>query len=186
MICSSVARLTEQKFFFFKRSPESLLHILERLEKIGGIYMLLGTGAPDYEEFFTDLSYRHPSFIFINAQSEDLIDSMYLETNLYLMPSLFEPCGISQMLAMRNGNPCLAHATGGLNDTISHLKTGFLFGGDRYSEKIDQLQKVFDLALTLFLEEPQTWEKIRNQARKQRFTWRKSVDAYYRDLYGID
>jgi starch synthase len=186
MICSSVARLTEQKFYFFMRSPESLLHFLKRLEQTGGVYMLLGTGAPEYEEFFREVSYRNPNFIFINAQSEDLIDSMYLETNLYLMPSLFEPCGISQMLAMRNGNPCLAHATGGLNDTISHLKTGFLFGGERYAEKITRMKEVFDQALALFREEPQRWEKIRERARKERFTWRKSVNAYYRDLYGID
>lgn len=183
MICSSVARLTEQKFYFYKRSPESLQHILKRLEGIGGVYMLLGTGAPEYEEFFREVSYRTPNFIFINAQSESLIDSMYLETDLYLMPSLFEPCGISQMLAMRNGNPCLAHATGGLNDTISHLKTGFLFGGESYARKIDQLQAVFDQALQLFSREPEAWEKICKKAGKERFTWRKSVDAYYRDLY---
>ena len=185
MICSSVARLTEQKFYFFKRSPESLRHILQRLEEIQGVYMLLGTGAPEYEEFFREVSYANANFIFINAQSESLIDSLYLETDLYLMPSLFEPCGISQMLAMRNGNPCLAHATGGLNDTISHLKTGFLFGGETYDDKIGQLQAVFDQALDLFRNEPQTWEKICKRAEKQRFTWQKSVDAYYRDLYRV-
>ena len=108
--------------------------------------VLPGTGAPEYEEFFRKVSYENANFIFINAQSETLIDSLYLESDLYLMPSLFEPCGISQMLAMRNGNPCLAHATGGLNDTISHLKTGFLFGGGSYQEKITQLQQVFDEA----------------------------------------
>ena len=186
MICSSVARLTEQKFYFFRRSPESLQHILHRLEEIGGVYMLLGTGAPEYEEYFREISYRYPNFIFINAQSEQLIDSLYLESDLYLMPSLFEPCGISQMLAMRNGNPCLAHATGGLNDTISHLKTGFLFGGETYADKIEELQAVFDKAITLFRNEPETWEQLRKRAEKQRFTWRKSVDAYYRDLYVLD
>lgn len=185
MICSSVARLTEQKFYFFKRSPESLLHILRRLDEVGGVYMLLGTGAPEYEEFFRGISYNNPNFVFINAQSEDLIDSMYLETDLYLMPSLFEPCGISQMLAMRNGNPCLAHATGGLNDTIRHMKTGFLFGGETYGEKIGQLQEVFDQALTLFRDDREAWGQICALASKQRFTWRKSVDAYYRELYRI-
>jgi starch synthase len=148
--------------------------------------MLLGTGAPEYEEYFREISYRYPNFIFINAQSEQLIDSLYLESDLYLMPSLFEPCGISQMLAMRNGNPCLAHATGGLNDTISHLKTGFLFGGETYADKIEELQAVFDKAITLFRNEPETWEQLRKRAEKQRFTWRKSVDAYYRDLYVLD
>jgi starch synthase len=185
MICSSVARLTEQKFYFFKQSPESLRHILHRLGEVGGVYMLLGTGAPEYEEFFREVSYHSPNFIFINAQSEQLIDSLYLETDLYLMPSLFEPCGISQMLAMRNGNPCLAHATGGLNDTITHMKTGFLFGGETYAHKIAQLQAVFDQALDLFRNEPETWGDICKRAGKQRFTWRKSTDAYYRDLYGF-
>ena len=182
-ICSSVARLTEQKFYFFMKSPGSLQYLLNRLEEVGGIYMLLGTGVPEYEKFFREVSYRHPSFVFINAQSEDLIDSMYLETNLYLMPSLFEPCGISQMLAMRNGNPCLAHATGGLNDTIAHLKTGFLFGGANYPEKLEQLHGVFDQALDLYFNDPEGWEAMRSEARGQRFTWKKSVAAYYRDLY---
>ena len=114
MICSSVARLTEQKFYFYKNTPECFQNLLDKLKEVGGIYMLLGTGVPEYEEYFRKVSYQHANFVFINAQSEDLIDSMYLESDLYLMPSLFEPCGISQMLAMRNGNPCLAHATGGI------------------------------------------------------------------------
>ena len=184
-ITSSVARLTEQKFYFFKKSPDVLRHLLHRLEETGGIYMLLGTGVPEYEAFFRKVSYEHPNFVFINAQSEDLIDSMYLETDLYLMPSLFEPCGISQMLAMRNGNPCLAHATGGLKDTIEHLKTGFLFDGDSYAEKLDDLQSVFEEALDMFFKDPGQWEAIRARAQKQRFTWKKSVKAYYRDLYQL-
>jgi len=102
-IVSSVARLTEQKFYFFKNSPEAFVEILKKLDKIDGIFMLLGTGAPEYEEMFRQMSYEHQNFIFTNGQSEDLIDSIYLETDLYFMPSLFEPCGISQMLAMRNG-----------------------------------------------------------------------------------
>ena len=110
---------------------------------------------------------------------------MYLETDMYLMPSLFEPCGISQMLAMRNGNPCFAHATGGLKDTIRPLETGFLFGGDTYTEKIQNMKEVFDQALTLFFEDRKSWEEMRSSARKVRFTWKKSVDEYYRELYKI-
>lgn len=184
-ICSSVARLTEQKFYFFRNNPEILQHMLRRLETVNGIFMLLGTGAPEYEALFRRMSYDHPNFIFTNGQSEDLIDSIYLETDLYLMPSLFEPCGISQMLSMRNGNPVLAHATGGLKDTISHNETGFLFGGETYSEKIADLEAVFDKALTLFFEQPEQWQQMRERARKMRFTWKKSVDQYYRKLYGL-
>lgn len=186
MLCSSVARLTEQKFYFFKKSPDTFRSLLKRLEEVNGVFMLLGTGAPEYEALFRAMSYQHRNFIFTNGQSEDLIDSMYLETDLYLMPSLFEPCGISQMLAMRNGNPVLAHATGGLKDTIAHLETGFLFGGDTYADKINDLEAVFDQAVTLYFEQPEQWQQLRDRARKMRFTWKKSVDQYYRRLYDLN
>ncbi len=182
-IVSSVARLTEQKFYFFKRSPEAFVEILKKLEKVNGIFMLLGTGAPEYEEVFRELSYKHKNFVFTNGQSEDLIDSIYLESNLYFMPSLFEPCGISQMLAMRNGNPCLVHHTGGLKDTVSHLKTGFSFDGETYDEKIASMLSTFDLALDIFQNDKPKWNKIASNAKKMRFTWEKSVDEYYKTLY---
>ncbi|MFS4456399.1 glycogen synthase [Maribacter sp. 2304DJ31-5] len=182
-IVSSVARLTEQKFYFFMRSPEAFEKILKRLDKVDGIFMLLGTGDPGYEEYFRDMSYKHRNFIFTNGQSEDLIDSIYLETDLYFMPSLFEPCGISQMLAMRNGNPCLVHHTGGLKDTVSHLRTGFVFDGKTYDQKITDMIKSFNLALDIWQNDQPKWKKIKDNAKRMRFTWEKSVDEYYKVLY---
>ncbi|WP_343485556.1 glycogen/starch synthase [Allomuricauda sp. d1] len=182
-IVSSVARLTEQKFYFFKRSPEAFVEILKRLEKVEGIFMLLGTGAPEYEDLFRQMSYENENFIFTNGQSESLIDSMYLESDLYFMPSLFEPCGISQMLAMRNGNPCLVHHTGGLKDTVEHLKTGFSFDGDTFDEKISNMLSALDEALEVYLNDKPLWKKIQTSAKRKRFTWQKSVDSYYKELY---
>ncbi len=184
-ICSSVARLTEQKFYFFKRSPDVLRSMLQRLEKVNGVYMVLGTGDPDYEKLFREMSYAQKNFIFINGQSEDVIDSIYLESNLYVMPSLFEPCGISQMLAMRNGNPCFVHHTGGLKDTVEHLKTGFSFDGKTYDEKIKNMITVFGEVLDTFVKYQEKWKKIQANAKKMRFTWEKSVDQYYKYLYAI-
>ncbi len=184
-VCSSVARLTEQKFYFFKRSPDALIAILERLASINGVFVLLGTGAPEYEKLFRDISYEYQNFIFINGQSEDVIDSIYLETDLYFMPSLFEPCGISQMLAMRNGNPCLVHHTGGLKDTVSHMETGFRFDGNTYNEKIKNMVATFDMVVHLFTSDKPAWKKIQKDAKKVRFTWKKSVDEYYKFLYAI-
>ena len=184
-IVSSVARLTEQKFYFFKRSPEAFVTILKKLQKIDGIFILLGTGAPEYEELFRDMSYKHKNFIFTNGQSESLIDSMYLESDLYFMPSLFEPCGISQMLSMRNGNPCLVHLTGGLIDTVKHMKTGFGFDGDTYDQKIENMLSTFDVVLDIFSNDKATWKKIQTNAKKVRFTWKKSVDEYYKVLYNM-
>ncbi len=182
-ICSSVARLTEQKFYFFKRSPDAFVDILKILEEYNGIFMLLGTGAPEYEELFRDMSYKHSNFIFTNGQSEEVIDSIYLESDLYFMPSLFEPCGISQMLAMRNGNPCLVHGTGGLLDTVEHMKTGFVFAGESYDEKIHNMLQGLREALEIFSNDQDQWQGIRSNAKKVRFTWEKSIDDYYRDLY---
>lgn len=182
-IMSSVARLTEQKFYFFMRSPEAFVGILDKLNKMDGIFMLLGTGAPEYEELFRELSYEHKNFIFTNGQSEKLVDSIYLESNLYFMPSLFEPCGISQMLAMRNGNPCLVHHTGGLKDTVEHMKTGFSFDGNTYDEKIKDMLNVLCDALDLYTNDKPTWKEIQANAKKMRFTWKKSVDDYYKMLY---
>ncbi len=184
-ICSSVARLTQQKFYFFKRSPESFVEILKILEEVNGIFMLLGTGAPEYEELFREMSYEHKNFIFTNGQSEDVIDSIYLESDLYFMPSLFEPCGISQMLSMRNGNPCLVHNTGGLKDTVAHMKTGFVFGGDTYDEKIENMLEGLRAALDIFTNDKPKWKSIQTNAKKVRFTWKKSVEDYYRFLYKI-
>lgn len=184
-VASSVARLTEQKFYFFKRSPEALVAILEQLKKVNGILVLLGTGAPEYEKLLRDTSYAYDNLVFINGQSEDVIDSIYLESDLYFMPSLFEPCGISQMLAMRNGHPCLVHHTGGLKDTVTHGVTGFSFDGETYQQKIDQMVSVFTEAIQVFESQPEVWKKMQSNAKKMRFTWKKSVDAYYRMLYAM-
>ncbi|MCM4158614.1 glycogen synthase [Antarcticibacterium flavum] len=182
-ICASVARLTEQKFYFFKRSPEALLKILDKLATVNGVYVLLGTGAPEYEHLLRKISHQRANFIFINAQSEDVIESIYRESDLYFMPSLFEPCGISQMLAMRNGQPCLVHHTGGLKDTVRHVHTGFSFDGRTYEEKVQNMVASFEEALDIYQNEKETWKKIRKNARKMRFTWKKSVDEYYKLLY---
>lgn len=108
---------------------------------------------------------------------------LYQESNLYLMPSQFEPCGISQMLAMRNGQPCLVHHTGGLKDTVTHGETGFSFRGDTVTEQEDDFVKVFSETVDLFFNDRTRWNQICENARAQRFTWEKSVDEYYRDLY---
>jgi starch synthase len=182
-ISASVARLTEQKFYFFKRSPEALLEILDRLEEVNGIYVLLGTGAADYEQLLRDISYKRKNFIFINAQCEQVVNSIYRDSDLYFMPSLFEPCGISQMLAMRNGQPCLVHHTGGLKDTVQHVHTGFAFDGKTYDEKVYNMVESFKEALYFFENDKTVWKQIGLNARRMRFTWKKSVDEYYKLLY---
>ena len=184
-VCASVARLTEQKFYIFKSNPQVLIDILEALREFNGIYVVLGTGAPEYEKLLRDMSRRYANFIFFNGQSEEVIDSIYTESDLYLMPSLFEPCGISQMLAMRNGQACLVHATGGLIDTVEDRVTGFHFRGKTLHEKSRHFVTVFKEALELYFSCPDQWGNVKKKAKKKRFTWKKSVDEYYKSLYLI-
>jgi starch synthase len=90
------------------------------------------------------------------------------------------------MLAMRNGHPCLVHHTGGLKDTVEHLKTGFSFDGVTYDQKMQNMVSIFDQVLDIFLNDKPTWETIEKNAKEMRFTWKKSVDEYYRLLYSIN
>ena len=182
-IASSVARMTEQKFYFFKRNPLALKAILENLKAHNGIFILLGTGEPEYEALMREISYQHSNFIFINGQSEDIIDSIYLESNLYFMPSLFEPCGISQMLAMRNGVLCLVHHTGGLKDTVRKGIDGFAFEGDNIDETINQMVIEFDNCLEVFFNDKPSWNKMKRKAKAARFSWEDAVKKYYSKLY---
>ena len=77
------------------------------------------------------------------------------------------------------------HHTGGLIDTVEHLKTGFAFDGATYDEKIENMLKAFDIALDVFENDKPTWKKIQAAAKRKRFTWKKSVDAYYDQLYKL-
>ena len=182
-VASSVARMTEQKFYFFKRNPEALKEILKNLEAKNGIFILLGTGEPEYERLMRDISYEHANFIFINGQSEDIIDSIYLESNLYFMPSLFEPCGISQMLAMRNGVLCLVHHTGGLIDTVRDGVDGFAFYGSHIEETVSNMVKAFDHCIEVYQNDRKRWGVMRRKAKAVRFSWEDSVKRYYDKLY---
>ncbi len=186
-LATSVARLTDQKFYFFLKYPEMLDRILEKLATVKGAYVLLGTGAEEYEELFREMSYKHANFVFINGQSDEVVSALYSEANLYLMPSLFEPCGISQMLAMRCGQPCLAHRTGGLRDTVGHLINGFCFDGKSIYDKANNMVEVFEEAIHLFFENPpKEWKEIAQNALDARFEWKDTVTAYYEKLYHLD
>ena len=121
--------------------------------------------------------------MFLNGFGENLSDHIYVSGDLFLMPSLFEPCGISQLLAMRAGQPCLVHKIGGLADTVKHLETGFCFEGETPAEQISQLISTFKTAITLFATQPKTWQKLSKKAKQQRFTWQQSVEQYLTVLY---
>ena len=186
MLITSVGRVTQQKLGLL-HCPTSdgrpaLEHLLEALGD-REIFLLLGSGDPDYERFVADVAARYANLIFLNGYSDSLARELYAHGDLFLMPSSFEPCGISQMLAMRAGQPCLVHAVGGLKDTVRNGVTGFSFAGGSLTEQADLLVATFEHALNMYRKEPTRWRSMREKAGAVRFEWEASADAYLRHLY---
>lgn len=186
VILTSVARVGEQKMLLLRQNGskgKSALH--EILEGIGprGCYILLGSGDRDYERFFTTASARYENFIFVNGYSENCAKALYAAGDLYLMPSSFEPCGLSQMLAMREGQPCLVHAVGGLKDTVDDGRNGFTFSGDTVEKQAEGFVRATLEAVALKRQNPAAWGKIRKNAAATRFRWEETADRYVQELY---
>ena len=99
------------------------------------------------------------------------------------MPSSFEPCGISQMLSMRAGQPCLAHNVGGLRDTIEHNKNGFTFNGANPLQQAENMLNCFSSAIEQKKQKPEQWHNIAKNALKSRFLWQDVAQDYVKYLY---
>jgi hypothetical protein len=149
----------------------------------GGVYLLLGSGDPAYERFLTTVSARYDNFVFLRGYSDELSQALYGAGDLFLMPSSFEPCGISQMLAMRAGQPCLVHHVGGLKDTVRDGVNGFAFTGANLEEQVERLKAACGAALAVRRNEPKRWAAIRDAAANARFSWQDSIDQYLDCLY---
>jgi starch synthase len=100
---------------------------------------------------------------------------------LFLMPSSFEPCGISQMVAMRAGQPCLVHSIGGLSDTVIDNKNGFSFNGNSMPEQAENMVQRFTEVLKA--RKLKKWKTIGQQAAKERFLWSNAAKQYTSLLY---
>jgi starch synthase len=187
-LLTSVSRVAEQKIRLLREpGPQGRPAIHHILDKLGddGIYIFAGTGDPEYVRFLTSVSAKRSNFVFLNGYTPNLADALFSGGDLYLMPSSYEPCGISQMLAMRSGQPCLVHHVGGLRDTVTDGVTGFAFTGDSAPAQARGLVDRLQAALHLREREPSQWRRIKHQAREARFPWNESVEAYLTNLYAV-
>jgi len=188
-LVTSVGRLTDQKMLLLRKDQTvagnvSLLsRLLVTLAQANGRLIILSSGDRQIALELTQLMAQHDNFLFLNGYGQSLSDVIYQSGDLFLMPSSFEPCGISQMLALRAGQPCLVHAVGGLKDTVQHLENGFCFTGNSIAEQQEQLSMVFSQAIDLFQQDNSTWQQLVTCAKQSRFSWHESVDRYVRDLY---
>jgi starch synthase len=148
-----------------------------------GVMIILGSGDENYEHFLLQVMQRHENFLFLCGFSESLADLLYRYCDLFLMPSSFEPCGISQMLAMRAGTPCLVHKVGGLADTVRHMDNGFCFEGANLQEQVVALLAAFNEVQQLRSGRLPLWNNIGKNAAATRFSWEGVVQEYIDVLY---
>ena len=186
-ILTSVTRIVDQKikllFAICSDGASAIEKIMRMVDKQRGLFIILGSGTADYEQLLTQASERFRRLMFIKGYSESIARALYANGTLFVMPSSFEPCGISQMLAMRDGQPCIVHAVGGLRDTVQHGVNGFSFAGERLTSQVDALTNVVEQALDIFLTDTKQWERIRTAATNARFTWEKSAREYGEVMY---
>lgn len=186
MLLTSVGRITEQKARLLVTEVAPGISALSALlTKLGnnGVFIMVGSGDAQIEQSLAQESATHSNFIFINGFAPELADMLYRAGDLFVMPSSFEPCGISQLLAMRAGQPCLVNRVGGLRDTVEPNKTGFAFEGQDVYVQAKAMVTVFEEALRVYTSSAEIWQGICKAAAKQRFTWDKSVEQYLEKLY---
>lgn len=181
---TSIGRLTDQKNRLLTEQLDErtvLEHILEELRE--GFFIMLGSGDAEYEAFFTRVMVRHENFLFLQGYSDELASALYSYGDLFLMPSSFEPCGLSQMLAMRSGTPCLVHAVGGLADTVQHGVDGFVFNGDNLQQQAENLLSTFGDAVRLKQDKAPKWREMCRAAFAARFTWEDTAKSLLEQVY---
>jgi starch synthase len=188
-VLTSIGRVVAQKMQLFLEpladGRSALEHILDNLDR-KGVLVMLGSGERDYEEQLGHIAAEHANFVFLRGYAEELGNLLYRGGDLFLMPSSFEPCGISQMLAMRAGQPCVVHGVGGLHDTVESGTTGFVFAGATRREQAAAFVGCVEQALKLRHDHPNQWQKIRQQAAARRFDWASSARQYIGQLYDHD
>lgn len=183
-IVTSVGRLTDQKCrLLYERLGDNTVmeQLLEKMDD--GFFIMLGSGEPRYEQFFTRLMVEHENFLFLQGYSDELSSALYSFGDMFLMPSSFEPCGISQMLAMRAGTPCLVHAVGGLADTVQDGINGYTFRGENLEQQSANLIKKFSDAMKLKRHKPPLWLALCQAASATRFTWDDTATALLNEVY---
>jgi len=185
----SIGRVVQQKVPLFLEPVSghgsALAAILESMGS-ESLFVMLGNGEKDLEEKFVELARCFDNFLYLRGYVDAFSGPLYSSADLFLMPSSFEPCGISQMLAMRAGQPCAVHAVGGLKDTVVDGVTGFVFDGETPAEQAENFVNTTRAALRVKNEDPSLWQKICAAAKAQRFSWPVAAKTYRDQLYKND
>ena len=174
-----VTRLTRQK------GMDLVMYALDRILSGGVQVAVLGTGDRDYEDGLRYFQDKYPGTMAARIEFDPALSQrMYAAADMFLMPSKFEPCGLSQIIAMRYGTLPIVRETGGLKDTVQPYNeftgegTGFSFTNFNGDEMGDAVFR----AARLFWDNREAWDQLVTQAMSQDFSWTRSADKYL-DLY---
>lgn len=174
-----VTRLTRQK------GMDLVMYALDRILSGGVQVAVLGTGDRDYEDGLRYFQDKYPGTMAARIEFDPALSQrMYAAADMFLMPSKFEPCGLSQIIAMRYGTLPIVRETGGLKDTVIPYNeitgegTGFSFTNFNGDEMGDAVFR----AARLFWDNREAWNQLVMQAMSQDFSWTRSADKYL-DLY---
>lgn len=169
-----IARLSDQKGWEL---------ITEELIKKNCQFVFLGEGEKRYADLLLDLQKKYPEKVRVKIGFDPVLaNQIYAAADIFLIPSRFEPCGLTQMIAARFGTIIVARATGGLKDTVTP-DIGFTF--KNFSVK--ELNLAFKKALEYYYSYPEKWLKLKNNCFKKDFSWAKTAKGYlhlYKKLVG--
>jgi len=175
-----ISRLADQKGF------DLIFEIIEDICRLDVQIIMLVAGDRDYEKKAEILQRKHPkNIVTVIGYDNELAHMIEAGTDIFLMPSKYEPCGLNQMYSMRYGTVPIVRATGGLDDTVEDYTgggkgTGFKF--EKYESK--ELMKVIQRALKVF-QQPEEWKRIMRNGMSRDFSWENSARKYinlYKDL----
>ena len=184
MLIGMVSRLTDQKGF------DLVDYIMDELCQDAVQIVVLGTGDVKYENMFRHFAWKYSGRVSANIYySDELSHRIYASCDAFLMPSLFEPCGLSQLMSLRYGTVPIVRETGGLKDTVEpyneYEKTGTGFSFSNYNAH--EMLNTIRYAERIYYDRKRDWNKIVERGMSQDFSWKNSAKQYeelYRSLIG--
>ena len=175
MMIGIVSRLTDQKGF------DLIAYIMDELCQDEVQIVVLGTGEERYENMFRHFDWKYNNKVSANIYySEELSHKIYAASDAFLMPSLFEPCGLSQLMALRYGTVPIVRETGGLKDTVEAYNefeskgTGFSF----LNYNAHEMLRTIRYAERIYYDKKREWNKIIDRDMAADFSWNRSADKY--------
>ncbi|MGQ9487643.1 MAG: glycogen synthase GlgA [Armatimonadota bacterium] len=173
-VMSMITRLADQK------GLDLVAAIAKKILDLGFQFVVLGTGDPRYEQLFTELANKNPQQVkaFIGFDP-DLAQRIYAGSDLFLMPSRFEPCGLGQLMALRYGTIPIVRKTGGLADTIADFSPRTGKGNGFVFEDYDsaELLKAIKRALKAY-QQPEVWHRLVDSALRSDYSWQHAAGEY--------